>query len=765
MPVRKTVVVVLSALLNAGMAPDSASQLSIEVPASVEQLQGLHLEIWQSQNATPNTVIPTVAPSRDTKASLVTVPADCDATRRLVLYTATMVSEAFVPMGPACKNKPFRPRMFRSATVRGIVEREGLWPAMRADLAVTRCQDRAVGAPAKTLTHYPLTMASDGRWEARIPGECLDLKLSLRNHAPLEWTDLVIRPMASVGLGIRFAKPSASVRTKVRDGAGTPARGTPVYAVPAREWDEAIDRILTSKGMNDNTPVATADDAGNVLFEGLPAGLIRLVAASSGGAVGISEPQLLSPGQEHNVPTLSVPKPAMMTIQVRSAGIAQRDRRLEAVARPLFGGFPGGRTGVPGITSGAEVKWAALFQGDWRVTLIDVESSGQGRIIAERDVQLYGGELVVPIFLSAEEFTGELLAADGRPIEGFVELMDSSGRQSSRHSANTGKEGIFRLTLPAFGEYDVFAYSLDRKALGVALSVSFQNTSQVTSVTLPNGAVSGVVVDSEDKPVAGAIVALEYRGRPALGGLMVQQFETGPDGRFSATGLVDGVWSVEAFEMFRASGPELLTVATGTPTRLRMRLKEATDLAVTVWNYDGNRAPGVEGVVYFENPTAPQLARVERFRTDATGQFVLRLPIPRPPYLNIQIYQRERGISAHRVPVADTVEIRLPPSTGGVVLNYGPLNSDERPPLDLLVTDNGAMVSLDLARSRSQSVGIVRGRSGSVIEVNFLAPGRWRLIRLPAGDAVPWFLYGSDQYQVVSEFVVHQGAVQFVDLR
>lgn len=761
--------VLMTGLFMITFAPIAlCSELRFEVPLSQESLRDAYVEIWPASAVTSTRLKPRVV-TTSSLASTLAVLADCDPTTRFVLHSPSIVSEAFSPMDTSC-GEIQRVRVFRSAHISGQLAGHSAPEPVRGSLAVTRCLDKqAVDRPLR-LTNYPVIIDDTGDWGAVVPGECLDLQLTVLAYAPIEWTALHLGPNARSTLGVRFVYATASARVRVRDERDRPVPHIPVFAVDSSQWNLAIDGILR-RDRPAHAQAAATDVDGVATIVGLKAGLFRFVAISDGQALGFSDVQVLDAGH------LDLPRPLVLrqrraiSVRLERSRLGPSDEALEIAAHPLIAGRPAGMTGAVVSPVDDVASFDYLFPAAWRITVRSKHDSGFLQAVASADAILANSDIVVTLPLFATYFTGHILRGSS-PVSGRVELIRASGQPGPRYSAVAGHDGVFRVQLPAPGKYHVVVVGDGQQETGAALDVSFDSADHIVDINLSDGAVSGIVLDAHGSPVPDAFATLVWRERDFLAGLLHRRTSTGADGTFSVTGLTDGEWSIEAADAFRVSEPQMVSVRSGSRSKVRLTLAERANAVGTVLTVDGYHVAGIAGVAYFETPAAPRLAQVVQFRTNGAGEFELNLPNPTPSKLNIQLYGYERGLMAVRVSPTERFEVRLPAATGSVVLQFEPQIDPQADPGDavsrgqhVLVNDNGALIVPDLAMAHSQPISVSRADGGVIMRIPYLAPGRWQVIRLAPGDHVPWFVYRRGLDDVVAEFTITAGASQVVSVR
>jgi hypothetical protein len=199
-----------------------------------------------------------------------------------------------------------------------------------------------------------------------------------------------------------------------------------------------------------------------------------------------------------------------------------------------------------------------------------------------------------------------------------------------------------------------------------------------------------------------------------------------------------------------------ITTASDGETRVDLVVSDTYDVVGRLLTANGQPVAGVQGYVYGERPEAPLTSLWLPFQTNATGEFTLRLGSPVPSLLNIQIYARERGTAAFRVPVQETFDLHLPPIGADIVLEFrNYMGGSSVATQQYLVNGKGAMIPLPLAIAFGSAV-IASGTQTTLVTIHNLAPGVWRLVPFSPADRIPHFLFGSSKPALL-EFTAQSG--------
>jgi len=243
----------------------------------------------------------------------------------------------------------------------------------------------------------------------------------------------------------------------------------------------------------------------------------------------------------------------------------------------------------------------------------------------------------LPLTLAAT-LSGRVVDAGGRPVVGASGRLDADRggfpRPRSRDPRSTfrsGSDGRFELKrlAPADGARVTVRHADHQPRTLAGLRLEAGKTRTVRLVLDPGLTLQGVVIDGEDRPVAG----VEIVTRPAPGGRRLRagriapafdsadshRVPTGADGRFAVRGLAAGAYSLVARGAGFAdetAGPVRLE-ADEPPAAVEIRLSPGTAIFGFVRHPDGSGAAGYRVFTRGPGVTGPRLDRAEA--GDPTG--------------------------------------------------------------------------------------------------------------------------------------------------
>jgi hypothetical protein len=482
------------------------------------------------------------------------------------------------------------------------------------------------------------------------------------------------------------------------------------------------------------------------LIENISPGLLRLLTIAAPYAPAITDPILVVPGGDISLEPIRLSKPASLKVVLDRAQSRTPFRGVDTVvAQPLIGGDE--TPGLQGFKVEAprdEAYFPSVMPGMWRVAVLTDVGSGHLESFGETDVLVPSGTpTTVRLNVAATTFEGQVFRRERAVSGGRVELMPAGAAQKPSRTVDVFEDGTFEAVLSEGDEYNVFYAAPEERRFGsCALRVTFVRGS-ITEVHLADGTIEGVIVDGDGHAVAEAAVTLTYLDTTNRSAMVERQTRSDSNGAFRIDGLSAGSWFIEATDEFRTSEIKQVKLGHNSSTSVRLVLKETTDVTGTLLGAGGEPAPGIDGFIFFEQPKMPQLLRMSAFRTDDAGEFTVRATLPQPRYLHVQVLGHERGTATFRVRMADRFELRLPAETATVALDFAVgVGDSPGPAFYYLLHDGGGMIPLSLALSDVRATTFARGSARSVVLLNHLAPGTWRLYPFTVEDRVPWFLYG-----------------------
>jgi hypothetical protein len=381
-----------------------------------------------------------------------------------------------------------------------------------------------------------------------------------------------MRPRSLLLAAVLLALPiQAAVRGRVVDEEGAPVEGVVVKAF-ARQTGEAFHARLLSDAPEPQ-PVATATTAkdGSFSLDIKGAGVVDLLAGAPGQqAAGVQAVDgedfaalILRPAKARSVRVTAAGKPVagallagrFATARTDKEGVVESTDLLEAayVVHPGFAitaaapsvALSAGvavRGRVVAADGATPVANATVFVDGWPLgrsaddgSFVISHAPQRWRSVSAREGQRIGAvsrkdpaSYTIALRRGATVSGVVRSAKSNLPIAGAMINLSREGDSSGSRSAITDPKGTFSIPAVPEGHFRVFASHPAFSARPREMRVGAGERAHHDVTMTPLVRVSGLVIDEEKKPVAGASIApISRTGRPAA--------LTGSDGRFSLT--------------------------------------------------------------------------------------------------------------------------------------------------------------------------------------------------------------------------------------
>lgn len=155
----------------------------------------------------------------------------------------------------------------------------------------------------------------------------------------------------------------------------------------------------------------------------------------------------------------------------------------------------------------------------------------------------------------------------------------------------------------------------------------------------------------------------------------------------------------------------------------------------------GQGLPGVTGGGFIEPMRTEDFAEAAvQFQTGPDGQFSLNVREVAGRVLNVQLLGAPFGGAALRSGLDSPCELRVPTDAGGLRVRLSGAGPGAGETLALM-TDDGAILAMSaLLVAGAATIG--RSGAETIIDIPRLAPGRWHLFRVNAGQFVTRLKFG-----------------------
>jgi hypothetical protein len=657
------------------------------------------------------------------------VPAGCRAGWAYWLGSASQVSAPVQASTAGC-SEALRVELFAASEVHGqLVAPAGAPLPAVGRVAAVRCARRArdVGTAAGS---YPFVVGKNGRWLAEVPAGCLDLAIAAGDFATVAYRGVHAGPGAKADLGAQNLFYGGSLRVRITTDEGGAVEGAAVDLFAARDREQVV---AASFGHRDLAAVRQGKSGagGWVQLGGLPGGEFVVRVRAGGAPPFVSDPVRVAPPEETVMPDLHLPAPAVLRVGIRPS------EALGSLYASYMVNLKG--LGPPGSIAGASVlspagsdgtaEFSRLAPGRWHLAVMGRSGSGMATL-REEDTQVRPGLNSLTLDLDTKVFHGRVTYKQ-LPLAATLDLrpLPPDGRSVTR--ATSSADGAFAVALERGGRYAVEVHEIGGAAGGAVPAVTFTDVADLVEVRVPDGSLSGAVVDGQEKPVAKAQVTAEQVTETRTDGAQSGDLSStargtvsGVDGRFRVEGLTAGSWMVVATLDGRRSDPVAASLQDGIPEDgLKLVIQDREKLTGHVLAASGEPVAGA--VVAIDFPPSETAIWPRRIVTvsAADGSFEVERLSPPDSMVNLAAQAAGFPTTTSRRPLTGgALEIQLTPLGGRVDLHLNQGGWGEVPgDLVVLVAADGSFVG-------SRTAGAVQ-RAGW-LSLPSLAPGQWTLVRL-----------------------------------
>ena len=638
-------------------------------------------------------------------------------------------------------------KLFAASEVHGrmIAPTGAALPAV-SRVSAASCAKRA-GDAGDAIGSFPTAVDRDGRWSAEIPAGCVDLSIEGGDFAAIAYRGLQAAAGASSDLGAQSLTFGSGLTTRIASDDGGPVEGATVELYPAGQQAQVV---AASYSQRQPAAVSTARSgaAGWVRLRGLPAGEFVVRVRAPQAPPFVSDPVTLLPRQETVMPDLHLPASAVLRVRLRpserlAAAYSSYLVRVKGVGPPSS--VAGASVLAPARADGG-VEIARLAPGRWQV---DVMARGNGGLatLHEEQTEITAGVNSLTLDLDTKVYQGRVTYRQ-QPLAATLDLRPLRRDDRSATRVSSSADGTFSVALDRTGRYSVDVQSPQGAFLGTVPSVAFADADDPVEIRVPDGTVTGMVVDRQEKPVAKARVVAEQVAETRDEGAQTGELQatarggvSDGDGRFQVDRLAPGPWSLVATLDDRSSDPVRVAVQDESPQEgVRLVIPDRAKLSGHVLSPSGEPVPGAAVTIDFPPDATAPLPRRAVAMSAADGSFDVDQLSAADSVVNVAVRAPGFPVSTSRRPLtAGALEIQLAAAGGSVALHLVTGSWSEFPPdLVVFVAADGSVVGSATAGAASRFP--------------------WQWLSLPSLAAGPWTLARLDS--IGSEIAAVEGAAR-----
>jgi len=509
---------------------------------------------------------------------------------------------------------------------------------------------------------------------------------------------------------------------------GEPISGSSVWTIAATDdTSPAPKKSSVSVAL---LPGALSDEQGWVRLYGLPGGDHLFAVSRPDGPAFWSAPYTIIPNDEIVVDPLVVGPPAQLEVRLDlGARLAQRDSaRFAVAARSLD--HPPRPDSLIEIEGGASALFS-LEPGRWRLEAMVRLAPDQLALPAASDeIEVHPGLNFSDLKIEKTLFEGEVIsAAGGAAGQLMIRHSDRHRGANDLVSVRIGEDGRFEVLL-APGRYDamvsLFGTGIDRATVA---DVTFLDPSSLIEIHLPTASISGIVVDSEGRPIPQARVSLQsFRSRKGASAPRPSLRSTqAKNGTFTFRSCLEGEHIVWARAPSGQSARQVIELVAG-EAKDAVRLGILEEKTATVLLLDESGMPVTSAAVWLSFSLTSSRdggGWTVRSRTDPLGRLQVDVPARAFGQLCNLLIRTDTIVDARRLPLRGESSVGLTSLGAQVMISFRAERWDPLAGIALyLARSDGAYVPLSLV-----SAPIAAAKDGCrKATVARLAVGRWQLI-------------------------------------
>ncbi|MCG8457514.1 MAG: carboxypeptidase-like regulatory domain-containing protein, partial [Holophagales bacterium] len=594
------------------------------------------------------------------------------------------------------------------------------------------------GNAEESLGPYPVEIRADGHYRARVASGCASLSLQTGGFAPLIWPDL--RPPAEsvLDLGHRKLEPGSALLVRVSSsGDRRPVSQAAVDLFASAD----VESILESSLRGDVAPSQwrrITGPRGWARFSGLEEGeYVARILDPRQTVPTFTEPFALRAGTEVILDEIEIRPPTKVELTVEDPkGLLQVGERIHirgmtdlASCGQIQAFEVSAKVPPSGPEHGFGIELPPIIAGSWQLFATRESSFGDPQVLGTHAFFTQGEAISTQVLvLEASYYQGRVTYLE-QPVRGKVELIPTVWEDmASSARARTDAEGRFQVALDRPGSYKVRIDSRESELSLAVPEILFESPEIEVEIEVPAGRIEGRVVDQDGLPLSEAVVLAHRkpedsaaRGADVLdAGVFVRE-----DGSFELGGLISGRWTVEASADRKRSRPLVLELSEAEHSRgIELVVESGFSFSGRV-EAAGRPVPGARGSILSLTPGAEAAGGYASFVTARDGTFESSLSPGSEGPVNVVVEAAGWPVTAfHRSLPEQPLDLQLPQVGGSVTISSPGITqpSANRGYL-ALVAPRGETIPLAAVRS-------VRSGDG-VITLPNLAPGAWRLVKLP----------------------------------
>jgi Carboxypeptidase regulatory-like domain len=653
----------------------------------------------------------------ESKTNIGSVALDkCDETQRLSLAPrATLIAQVTAPRG-------------------GAVPAGGV-------LRVSGCSTEPATAA------IPFALRASHVEAATIAG-CREAALHMSGFVPLKLQGASTDAGATRNLGTLTLVRGAAVALRVRSARDAePQAGVRVTAVRAGDLAAArrdldLDRIALA--------TATTDAAGWTRMANLPEEHVVFVLQAPARAYPqVSEPYELEGGQETLMDDLLLEVPSSVFVTVSLPDALESAVELDGVEL-----YASGHSHWPALVplrgllspTGAVVE--DVPPGTWRVHATGRLKNGFVIRAAETTVEVLPGvDANVTLNITDRLYRGRVTRG-GEPVSGVLNLKPEERGGGRRAAvAPVAADGTFQVLLEGDGLYSVRFQEYSTGG-GVMLDrwIAFENPEKQIEIELPEGRITGRVVDSTGAPVANVLVGGTQQMTTPTGSIFTRNTA---DGRFVLESVAAGNWELVAESDAGRSEALVVGFEEGQLDGVTLLLEPISTIRVRATDVTGGPVPGTFIAAAFPGPRGP---RTDVGLTDAQGLATFRLRrAEQATPVNLSVVTADIRLSCALRRLDTDQTIIVPQATGELRLTGREWRLREGV-RNWLVSSAGCAVPFIGTRDERESDG------GSAKVFPRLAAGTWSLVETHDAEQYEAIMTGRGaRLQPIKTFTVQPG--------